>query len=78
MPKVARARKCHRQIPLVRRRDYFRIPHRATGLNDRRRSRRRHGVESVEAEVRWLSDLIAAERTAGQKSPMDNHPTENA
>jgi DNA-binding PadR family transcriptional regulator len=38
----------------------------------------RHGVESVEAEVRWLSDLIAAERTAGQKSPMDNHPTENA
>ncbi len=38
----------------------------------------RHGVESVEAEVRWLSDLIAAERTADQKSPVDNHPTENA
>jgi DNA-binding PadR family transcriptional regulator len=38
----------------------------------------RHGVESVEREVRWLSDLIAAERTAGQKSPLDNQPTEQA
>jgi len=38
----------------------------------------RHGMESVEREVRWLSDLIAAERTAGQKSPMDKTPTENA
>jgi DNA-binding PadR family transcriptional regulator len=26
----------------------------------------RHGVESVEREVRWLSDLIAAERTGGR------------
>jgi DNA-binding PadR family transcriptional regulator len=38
----------------------------------------RHGVESVEREVRWLSDLINAERTAGQKRPLDNQPTENA
>ena len=38
----------------------------------------RHGVESVEREVRWLSDLIAEERRAGQKSPLDNQPTENA
>jgi DNA-binding PadR family transcriptional regulator len=38
----------------------------------------RHGVESVEREVRWLSDLIAAERTAGQKSSLDNQPSENA
>jgi DNA-binding PadR family transcriptional regulator len=28
----------------------------------------RHGVESVEREVRWLSDLINAERTGGQSS----------
>ncbi len=38
----------------------------------------RHGVESVEREVRWLSDLIAAERTAGQKQPLDKKPTEQA
>jgi hypothetical protein len=25
----------------------------------------RHGLESVEREVRWLSDLIAAERSGG-------------
>jgi len=28
----------------------------------------RHGLESVEREVRWLSDLIAAERSGGQHS----------
>jgi DNA-binding PadR family transcriptional regulator len=28
----------------------------------------RHGLESVEREVRWLSDLIAAERSGGQLS----------
>ena len=38
----------------------------------------RHGVESVEREVRWLSDLIAAERTAGQKKPLDNQPSDKA
>jgi len=32
----------------------------------------RHGVESVEREVRWLSDLINAERT-GSESPFE-HP----
>jgi DNA-binding PadR family transcriptional regulator len=31
----------------------------------------RHGVESVEREVRWLSDLIAAERSGG--SVHDQH-----
>jgi DNA-binding PadR family transcriptional regulator len=29
----------------------------------------RHGLESVEREVRWLSDLIAAERTDGRDGP---------
>ncbi|WP_372727249.1 helix-turn-helix transcriptional regulator [Nocardioides sp.] len=29
----------------------------------------RHGVESVEREVRWLSDLINAERTHGSPAP---------
>jgi DNA-binding PadR family transcriptional regulator len=29
----------------------------------------RHGVESVEREVRWLSDLIRAEHGYGQKPP---------
>ena len=33
----------------------------------------RHGMESVQREVRWLSDLIAAERSGGQLSK----PTEN-
>ena len=28
----------------------------------------RHGLESVQREVRWLSDLIAAERSGGQLS----------
>jgi DNA-binding PadR family transcriptional regulator len=27
----------------------------------------RHGLESVEREVRWLNELIASERTAGEK-----------
>jgi DNA-binding PadR family transcriptional regulator len=42
----------------------------------------RHGVESVEREVRWLSNLIDAERqrgTAGGSTPQDeNKPTETA
>jgi len=39
----------------------------------------RHGVESVEREVRWLSDLINAERTAlPGKPPGNTQPTENA
>ena len=29
----------------------------------------RHGVESVEREVRWLSDLINAERTTHRQPP---------
>lgn len=29
---------------------------------------RRHGLESVEREVRWLSDLIAAERSGGPQA----------
>lgn len=34
----------------------------------------RHGLESVEREVRWLSDLIAAERSGHQHR--QNRPTE--
>jgi DNA-binding PadR family transcriptional regulator len=43
----------------------------------------RHGVESVEREVRWLSDLIAAERTAlpdgrdGQRGARIGKPKES-
>ena len=37
----------------------------------------RHGVESVQREVRWLSDLIAAERSGGplhnQHDQLDQH-----
>jgi hypothetical protein len=29
----------------------------------------RHGVESVEREVRWLSDLINSERNLGRTEP---------
>jgi hypothetical protein len=35
-------------------------------------------VESVEREVRWLSDLIKAERRTEQDEPVDSQPTENA
>lgn len=39
----------------------------------------RHGVESVEREVRWLSDLINAERTAEPgTTPVPPQPPENA
>ena len=39
----------------------------------------RHDLESVEREVRWLSDMINAERTAGQKpaGPPLGHPSDN-
>jgi hypothetical protein len=29
----------------------------------------RHGLESVEREVRWLNELIASEREAGAQPP---------
>jgi hypothetical protein len=29
----------------------------------------RHGLESVEREVRWLNELIASERESGAPSP---------
>ncbi len=32
----------------------------------------RHGLESVEREVRWLNELIASEREAGQSGGHDN------
>ena len=32
----------------------------------------RHGLESVEREVRWLNELIASEREAGQSGVDDN------
>jgi DNA-binding PadR family transcriptional regulator len=32
----------------------------------------RHGLESVEREVRWLNELIASERQAGQPGRPDN------
>jgi DNA-binding PadR family transcriptional regulator len=32
----------------------------------------RHGLESVEREVRWLNELIASEREAGQSGADDN------
>ena len=34
----------------------------------------RHGLESVEREVRWLNELIASEREAGQSGGDDNIP----
>jgi DNA-binding PadR family transcriptional regulator len=34
----------------------------------------RHGLESVEHEVRWLSDLIAAERAGGRPSKSSGKP----
>jgi DNA-binding PadR family transcriptional regulator len=36
----------------------------------------RHGLESVEREVRWLNELIASERESGAASPP--HPARNA
>lgn len=35
----------------------------------------RHGVESVEREVRWLSDLIAAERNPAERNPVERDST---
>jgi hypothetical protein len=32
----------------------------------------RHGLESVEREVRWLNELIASERQSGQSGGPDN------
>jgi hypothetical protein len=37
----------------------------------------RHGVESVEREVRWLSELINAERTGDQKATRDTNPDQS-
>ena len=36
----------------------------------------RHGLESVEREVRWLNELIASERESGAASPP--HSARNA
>ena len=36
----------------------------------------RHGLESVQREVSWLSDLIAAERNEGPRGGHVNKPTE--
>jgi hypothetical protein len=36
----------------------------------------RHGLESVEREVRWLNELIDSERQSGAASPP--HPARNA
>ena len=36
----------------------------------------RHGLESAEREVRWLSDLIAAERSSGPHAGQHSRPTE--
>ena len=36
----------------------------------------RHGLESVQREVRWLSDLIAAERSGGPTRNQLSRPTE--
>jgi DNA-binding PadR family transcriptional regulator len=50
----------------------------AAGGDDRYLSElRRHGIESVEREVRWLTDLINAERGPdnGPTSISDNKPT---
>ena len=35
----------------------------------------RHAIESVEREVRWLTDLIAAERGAPRPEPRPGGPT---
>jgi len=40
----------------------------ARGHNSYTKELQRHGLESVQREVSWLSDLIAAERSGGQTS----------
>jgi DNA-binding PadR family transcriptional regulator len=46
----------------------------ATGTDTYTKELQRHGLESVEREVRWLSDLIAAERSGGQHGkPTESH-----
>ncbi len=40
----------------------------ARGHNRYTKELQRHGLESVQREVSWLSDLIAAERSGGQSS----------
>ena len=40
----------------------------ARGHNRYTKELQRHGLESVQREVSWLSDLIAAERSGGQTS----------
>jgi DNA-binding PadR family transcriptional regulator len=34
----------------------------------------RHGLESVEREVRWLNELIASERESGEQRPRHSQP----
>jgi DNA-binding PadR family transcriptional regulator len=49
----------------------------AAGGDDRYLSElRRHSIESVEREVRWLTDLINAERSSDQPGRVSDAPTE--
>jgi DNA-binding PadR family transcriptional regulator len=41
----------------------------ASGADRYQTELRRHALESVEREVRWLSDLIEAERTSSDRAP---------
>jgi hypothetical protein len=38
----------------------------------------RHGLESVEREVRWLNELIASERESGGERPRRPRPRHQA
>ena len=50
----------------------------AAGGDDRYLSElRRHSIESVEREVRWLTDLINAERSNDQPGRVDDAPVES-
>ena len=50
----------------------------AAGGDDRYLSElRRHSIESVEREVRWLTDLINAERSTDQAGRVDDAPVES-
>ncbi|GAA1932720.1 PadR family transcriptional regulator [Nocardioides marmoribigeumensis] len=48
---------------------------RSHGRDTYARELKRHGVESVERELVWLSELIAAERGEGRTPTTTDHPT---
>ncbi len=66
--RILEGRRARLQERLARFQQELRAARPARANNSYAAELQRHGLESVEREVRWLSDLIAAERSGGQLS----------